>query len=62
MEAIAPDSTFAFDPMSVTMTALIGPTLGVAVPEALAQPVGVLSHQEISDTEGECGWRGESEG
>jgi hypothetical protein len=39
-------------PMSVTMTALIGLTLGFAAPAALAQPGWVLSHQKISDTEG----------
>jgi hypothetical protein len=35
------------------MTALIGLTLGVAAPAALAQPGWVLSHQKISDTEGD---------
>jgi len=38
--------------MTVTMTALIGLTLGFAAPAALAQPGWVLSHQKISDTEG----------
>ena len=37
---------------TVTMTALIGLTLGCAAPAALAQPGWVLSHQKISDTEG----------
>ncbi|UCD76254.1 MAG: FG-GAP repeat protein, partial [Phycisphaerales bacterium] len=38
--------------MTVTMTAMIGLTLGLAAPAALGQPGWVLSHQKISDTEG----------
>ena len=38
---------------TVTMTALIGLTLGLAAPAALAQPGWVLSHQKISNTEGD---------
>jgi hypothetical protein len=40
-------------PMSITMTGLLSLTLGLAAPAALAhQPGWVLSHQKISDTEG----------
>jgi hypothetical protein len=38
---------------TVTMTALVGLTLGCAAPAALAQFGWVLSHQKISDTEGD---------
>ncbi|UCD73899.1 MAG: FG-GAP repeat protein, partial [Phycisphaerales bacterium] len=38
--------------LTITMTALIGLTLGLAAPAAPAQPGCVLSHQKISDTEG----------
>ncbi|MHC5024298.1 MAG: integrin alpha [Planctomycetota bacterium] len=38
--------------MTVTMTAIFGLTLGCAAPAALAQPGWFLSHQKISDTEG----------
>jgi hypothetical protein len=37
--------------LTITMTALIGLTLGLAAPAALAQPGWVLSHQKISDTD-----------
>jgi hypothetical protein len=44
--------TFNTHKLITTMTALIGLTLGLAAPAALAQPGCVLSHQKISDTQG----------